>query len=1222
MKIKRLLFYFLLLVTVAGCFEQKPQKVSKSRNYSSEYKFQSKQCAKLDLHRSVFTHKNLINIFQCLGWSQEFPRVTEFIQSFNEQEFDNFTKTYNAKFFSSKVTEDNYYRLLKKVNNKEFVEQGNKLAQLLTREDIIQLFSRFIDSSEDPNWLINELFLDLLPFYMDLKGRVGNTTFLKKYAGIFSREDSLLALETMAMEFTTSLLDQKHRGEVLKFLSDGSWPRNYVQALSGDDMVNLNTIFTMDFFDVRKNLFTLVEFAENQSDRKCSIGSQEVLIDHTQELYEGVRAIIEKSPGVVLYDLAELVEKFGLYKNICSNSNAEYIRSSEGILKKALEVLMVRGSFEFFKEIMKIKVDTEPKSVLSFFKVFLSDFFLSYHDLVKIIHDSESTQIYNDALTLLKKFRSEDYEKIRSMLANISEGLNERPNTLRFVLENNKELLIDLYADLMINDLSFSDSLEAYLELTNFMPQTANDREFITQFFVKMVHANKDENFRKELLKFLSEDSLFKFTSLIGRSNSQEIRFEAQESDQPLVMAVDLFSNECTERIRSLREIDFDSLVESGLFDCAQNTEDYFFYNIYKWTVDVDLIFREQFNHKFSVNYGIVSPKMMGFYLNLILVINEHLYTPDRNYILETVHDIKDVLEDQSFLKTMSSSVQIVEELNARLNVTQYLVPNLINARHNGKIDNARISKALDIVLSKEQGLNKVKAICEQLNPEIANLSCLSKNQFLQYFEDIVSLLITKNKNGDNALRYVTDMLYGEDFKIPVGTRFAKEYTLTLTELANFFNDANSEATKKEISINNNNSFKKHQLTLSQRLEVLIRDIAFNDNFYGIYFMNVASKARQYMREMNKLRTQLRLMVGSAGMFRRFRVFDPESRWKFRNVWNTYPALTDLDGPFLDADSKEHSYVNLIQAIMASTVKASDPGSVEFHPYRTPNPALVKSHKGHLITKLSEVSFITRMSLLLSRMGSKITKERSVKLDTVWTNLTSKIDSEKLETFLQNILSSKNLKLIAADLYDLQERMSPSEINILLDTGMNFLSDYLVQTPEPMKVFDLIEFVVENYPSIKRNFSGGPEILSEKIVEKLSELMSQQWLNEIAIDVSNDILTEKAKIKELLISRSFGPKIIELIKEIDAANFLLDTKMLREVLTDPKLDWVILIDMLKDVSESELGTAYLDNVLKVMSQKDEAGTYRMEIAFREIFKDTEALESFLRNVFNKVKLAH
>src|SRR5690606_20342160 len=127
---------------------------------------------------------------------------------------------------------------------------------------------------------------------------------------------------------------------ILKLVSDGPWPENYINALEGVDLVELNSLFVNDYAEISQNVQTLVNFTQNQAENYCQAGSQRVLVNHIGELYESAQAVMSVPPHLLLFNITELIEKFALYKNICSttNSNQNYISPSEAILKKSLEM--------------------------------------------------------------------------------------------------------------------------------------------------------------------------------------------------------------------------------------------------------------------------------------------------------------------------------------------------------------------------------------------------------------------------------------------------------------------------------------------------------------------------------------------------------------------------------------------------------------------------------------------------------------------------------------------------------------------------------------------------------------------------------------------------------------------------------------------------------------------------------------------------------------------
>lgn len=1207
------------MLTLTACFKQSPKKIKGASSHDETYLESLKECKQVNFHRNFLKHRNLTGVFKCLGWDREYPLVNKFIQS-QSSGFDNFTLKINRKYFRKKKDQNRYYNLLKKINNSKFIQDSHALVDLLSDLNRSKLFLDMIQVSREPVKTVNKIFLPTLEMFLTLKLGLGDTTNLLDHSEFFNQKEIQTALGKIIEELVRNIAEPKSRNQLMLFIQDGNWPMEYLSGITGKEVSGMNAIFRDDYHKVAKKIQIINNYVV--SPRPCFTAGNTVYIDHLTELYESTNKIKSVGPEHVLYDVTEIIEKLGIYSNICDSneSNQQYILATTKVLSKITQMLMQPGAFEFLVKMAQLKMTGKKESAIEFLAFFTGEFFKQYHLISSKLSFAKEDAVYDKLIDLLRQLDKEEFITLKNLLQELGEQLESDPVLKQFVLKNANYLFLDIFKDLMINDFDFGGASGAFREVMNFMPESEADRLFIARFFKDFLDNLRNQGFREEFKNFVSEKSLYQFISFLGHAKMErELVYTGRRNLNPYELSNKFFDPTCVSKLSNLKSMDFDSLVSSGIFKCRPMASNYYLYHVYEWTKQLDDEFNQNFGHKFSLSYGVVSPEMMGLYLNLVLTAKEHLYKPDGLYILDAIKEVRSALNNKGYIATAVKVIEVLEQANKDIPLVQATVDTLDYYQRAKFIDNQKIRNLVEQFTSKTPVQRYFSPLCKELNKNISTLGCLSKIQYMTYLNSMTKILISPNDVGNTILSNLLDGFY-DGFHIPVGSKYQRKYKIKFSEVLDFFNHMGDASTSEMTDYHfKNGKSAKFVLKMSERLEIVIRDIAFNSNFYGLYFMNSAAQAQDYIKDMTEMQTKLSLLVASGGVFRTLDVFESESKYLFENVKNTYQSLLDIKGPYKNAYGMNHSYVDLLQALMGATVLSSDPRAAAYHPYRPPDYKIVQGHKGHFITKFADLSLITRIGKLLNRLGSSVNAFRTTNLDTLWENFRQRIPKYKLRYLVEHIIKSPNFLDIAEDLYHLQEKMTPSQVvNAFNLIGMYF-EDFINYSENPEQMLEVIQSFVDNYKMIKKNYSNLPSLLSFIDVDRINYLASDNWTRKLTIKFIDKSIKSLWGVERALTDAKLANDIVELVKLIENTKYDLDTKKLKQILLDENIDWMIVLKMMSEVKGSYFGVKYFSNILTQAAKKNAQGINNFEYMLKTIFGEPKALELFLMDALNKVR---
>lgn len=470
---------------------------------------------------------------------------------------------------------------------------------------------------------------------------------------------------------------------------------------------------------------------------------------------------------------------------------------------------------------------------------------------------------------------------------------------------------------------------------------------------------------------------------------------------------------------------------------------------------------------------------------------------------------------------------------------------------------------------------------------------CPDTEVLQQSFDTIVNLFLRNNNKNENALYYFLRAIDpNTGLKIPFDRKDQENYYLSISELLKLAYETVDQSfmTADGILINKvKNPYQNvdekdpvdREMTTAQRIEVVVRDIRFDNNFLGAHFMNAVSRAEDYDKVVNKKYKLLKfcaLSLRTCGIF-----FNKDERRLVKNAITAYPSLLDI--------SKHFGYgkfmKTLLQIVVASSSNVSGKASIirigdsdiPFIPFKS----ALNKHNGKILTELSFLSLFTNLGRVthdrFGREGKaefyKYLNSNEVKrISDYFLNNTSPLvmnqlmtkmlmtnnlvvdqAGKKLSDHLIEFIYSLNYQdqqifenLVGNVLYVLSYLGNESSVgfNFQLSEGAN--ARYAKNSVET--IFEILNTVFKAWPKFNGLIDKTDALESMKAINNifrfvrskldsnnvLSKRKYYQLLNEMFF-LTNELVIEKGQIK---FRKTILEKLVDYVRENDGAEKLID----------------------------------------------------------------------------------
>lgn len=456
-------------------------------------------------------------------------------------------------------------------------------------------------------------------------------------------------------------------------------------------------------------------------------------------------------------------------------------------------------------------------------------------------------------------------------------------------------------------------------------------------------------------------------------------------------------ASEAIECMKAFSEIDkgFYQLIRKLPKLCSQISNEFIGLKLYTWLNSIDefyLKFKPATGADDSIlsERGLVGPYLLNTSIGLTKIIDSIL--GELNSMLPTQNGVKYLLNSTRYhvvdmglknllsmkLSYLNDWFNVLPEKNLifRNSVLKTFSNSENFSYSNIAIDNmSKLSTAYGEWIgleefSKKKSLKKLvehdpKFDCKNvINQFVAPHGCPSAEIVKKYGTSMMKYLTTSWNDDEEtpASILVKALKAGEGIEIPLRGNDRRKYRLTLRELFKLLYDASDKTLPvnrlQVLYVNERGEKRKEELTTLERVESVIREVRFDNNYLGVAYLNAMVHAKDYNDEVLDRRRLLNMCVNLPGIRCSRSMSDSDLRMA-KNSLEMFDGLVDINnGRNLESKLSYGKYLSTFeQALVASSAKKAQ--AVQLFPL---SDELLIMHNGRLLSDLSMMSMPSNMA--------------------------------------------------------------------------------------------------------------------------------------------------------------------------------------------------------------------------------------------------------------------
>ncbi len=448
----------------------------------------------------------------------------------------------------------------------------------------------------------------------------------------------------------------------------------------------------------------------------------------------------------------------------------------------------------------------------------------------------------------------------------------------------------------------------------------------------------------------------------------------------------------------------------------------------------------------------------------LMSKINDYIKSmPDEDQLVfksRTLKEIASTISDRQDLGSLKAFVSAIASIHENNQWNLYQNPNV----------------------PSQIELNKCKNV---LNPNIGGTVCSTKENFKEFISNFTKLLVRKNDEVSplGARQFFKALDPGEGLPIPLGTRDPKYKNLSIKESLQMFidfSDKREAINKTKIEYEKEDSTTDQITTLMERIEIVIRDVNFDENYLGAHYKNSVSKSFDYNTVVESKYKLFGVCV-KAGFCGKF--MNRREKKLARNAVRAFPSL-------LEANQGEFHYGDYMKALLGVVVSSSSKASqissiVKFKKnedgFNIPwiqTKKQLRKHNGKILSELASIAAFSNMANWTRDRFARSDQEFAVFINSkslnyinlnLFKNISSQVSDKALVNLFEALSESSQLW---DDLYttiDSLEYKKIRQIELVFGdilTMASTLSKNQVQFNYE-KVIELVTWAIDNYEMFK-----------------------------------------------------------------------------------------------------------------------------------------------------------
>lgn len=1263
-----------LSVILVGCIGQSPADL-KNKITNSEEKISS-SCQGIKFDGELLTKTNIVKIFECGTWKENYPEFYQAIKKIPDEELNSLLAPYNNHIFYDRNKQGKFLDIISAHSQSGNLEQLGVLLNkalgeygLLSQLDLVLSKSKLtgIDRSlvlnvfsKDSQKNISAIktlshFLDL--YHQDksswdkIFSTIEKEVLVRRGVKTF---DQLASLESTQLWKTLSVMTHPETSFGLKKWAQISLSEGQYDALLTTLVSNKNLV--KDSIDLKRILKDGLSCTNAASDRGFVIRAEKELVTKMTDLAELDRDGYQRS---VVDGAAKLIA----FKNFCQNPQIE---NALNVFSSITHTIMNASEMERDYLLIQTVQKTLPQGNEFGIVDFLSGAsFEAIHQTVTEIHDQNESALFSEkALEIISSLQDEDYLFLSSLISDLTvksytqKWYQNWATMWNKLTVEEKEEFVHLLSIVVDKDLDSSKAMRVILDVVNEFPEVTkavSDQFDNSLFYDSLRHQISllsEEKVRNDVARFFSNDGIVAFLKVFTRG--REVKLEAQAPLQKRTSHLQMNSFTLLAKVRNensqkqcysklhqdyLNNKDYYTIVNTLPEVCLSSLGEFGLVGqIYLWMNHLNAEFKTVTGKEFHTGLGVWSPGMLQFIFSAAVKADNYLGRSQGQGVKAHLTQIEADLNHPVVKERVNLILKLSKEISDRTRIFDLLVSDISqmndeHLRQNG----ATFFKMIGADATPYFTSAPKQISCKDLNSELGVNPCMTANSVKASLFKILEIAKRKNEKGDSVIKSLLGALHPD--RGVVLTRNGKKtekHVITLEEIIRFAHDLNSQQTIKEFPYFNKGIEKKHQGTSIDRLEVIIRDIAFLDNFYGAYFKNEVAHADNYRKKLEDSEKLMNWLQRFSGPFRSLGVFPKETKWLLKNARYSYSSLIEVADEYPQFDGGTKNYANFIQSVLMIASSTSPEKAQNFGAFRKPNIELVKNHNGMFITEITKISGLRHLSSWVeSRFGDNYAEIlKSEDFQRVNKELLKKVTPDQLEKVGEYLLENyfKNdqdvLAEMISDFVDWLYLASPEDIKAFESVVSKIL---ILAAQDQMKNTDFVtlaeylELIIKNWASVKKSW---PQNVPLAKVFKLADQALDNILKHKSdsAELIHTLMLTLKKLpqseREALFAQEVLIKMSELLKHFFDHDFKAQFSW-SNVFADmffssstKQMAFKNFLTRMVDYPQEELVPA--DYIEFLLSNKN--GKSRYELFVEEVFvNQREKLEKFLDSTFQALQ---
>lgn len=1043
-------------------------------------------CSGVNFSKGVLLHLNMLKLFKCTKWDQEFPYMYQSIKRIQSSSWDHILGPIDKEFVENLSRRDRVFKNIKDLDAKNGLDDLSRVLVALNETnffDSVRAMFKCVENSSD------EVCTDRL--------NIPSRTSLKNIVKLIDMEpDSIGQASSFikALNVAIGPNEDKLRAEINKFKSDPVFinvrlklvdaiAKKVQVGLSKDDREFLGTILLTgdskgevpwiytwihDVKMTREKFRDLVEYPvltnpvfvgevkglkmAYDDSFNCSIKNAQdpndlISFDFKTHLRDYV-TVLRTSDYKNYYDFsASAVVGLKMSSEVCRELvNNKY---NTNFIKMMTNLSHFMGEKKFFDLVKFLALHTTAKGDLDksfaenlyLFDMIASDIF-SNTNIINEQIIKHTREFYPVIYDVIEKLPAEAYVNVGQFLKdNLKEendikfkgvadfwsffNSTEKNFVFNFVdrhFDGDTQfvLLFDFYTKFMddVKDVQpvfkeswmGSDEKEemSYLSLQDFFYQMAGKETLLD--FQKFFGRNQI----LKVLEVISNGNNINANAIAELKYMKSGEYLAQAKSEKYVFSVvydpktqngdDYDPRPVIDCMQKFADIEngFYELVRKLPTACSQVTSENIAFRLFGWLNNIESTFKEfkpgqNSSDTILSKRGILSPYMLNTTLGTAKILDSLLGEIDST--LPTKGGIRYMMSSAKYHLNDLRAAELADKNLAFLTKWFDVMPedNLIHRNaliktftreHNFARANEFSKNAADLSIQYSNWVKKGNLVktqnrvigqydpaqdCEKVINQVVSLyPCPSKEVVKKNTNKIVSYLATvwEKPQGTAVAGLLKAIKPGEGLDIPLGTKNTKKYRMTLKETVKYLYDTSDKSfpvnRTKTYYVNEKGRGSNEILTVLERIEVVIRDVRFDNNYLGVAFLNAITHAPDYNEEAINRKGLMVKCLKIPGVRCGRPMSDDELRMG-RNALETFDALIDVDNGY-GKDSRLN-YGTFLKTFEQSLVASSalEAQEVKLLPVKQ---ELLVQHNGRVLGEMTGMTMWSNMARVIrDRVG-------------------------------------------------------------------------------------------------------------------------------------------------------------------------------------------------------------------------------------------------------------